>query len=116
MHHFEWITHCPNIIYWGDLDAAGFVIVNAYRTALPIHTILMDHPTYLRYAEFGTNHYPDGRPIPSGGPTLPHLTDDEAMGYAAITAANAEPRRIEQERIPLSVAAAALAPFRALRK
>lgn len=34
---------------------------------------------------------------------------DEAMGYAAVTAANANPRRIEQERIPLPVAAEALA-------
>lgn len=108
MHQFDWIADCPNIIYWGDLDAAGFAIVNTYRTELPVRTILMDHPTYLRYAEFGTNHYPDGRPILAGGPTLPYLTEDEAIAYAAVADSNADPRRIEQERIPLQVAAKAL--------
>jgi hypothetical protein len=108
LHQFDWIADCSNIIYWGDLDAAGFAIVNTYRTELPVRTILMDHPTYLRYAEFGTNHYPDGRPILAGGPTLPHLTEDEAIAYAAVTDSNADPRRIEQERIPLQVAAKAL--------
>ncbi|MEZ0054395.1 hypothetical protein ABIA30_005436 [Mycobacterium sp. MAA66] len=114
LHQYDWIAHCPNIIYWGDLDAAGFSIVNTYRTELPVRTILMDHPTYLRYAQFGTNLYPDGRPIPTGGPALPYLTDDEAMAYAAVTAIDADPRRIEQERIPLPVAAKALAQFRAV--
>lgn len=108
LHQFDWITHCPNIIYWGDIDAAGFAIVNTYRAELPIRTILMNHPTYLRYAEFGTNHYPDGREIAAGGPTLPRLTDDEATAYAAVADLKADPRRIEQERIPLTTAAAAL--------
>ncbi|MDX1873277.1 DUF2220 family protein [Mycolicibacterium sp. 120266] len=109
LHLFDWITHCPNIIYWGDLDAAGFAIVNTYRNELPVRTILMDHSTYLRYAQFGTNHYPDGRLIPAGGPPLPRLTDHEAVAYAAVTDRTADPRRIEQERIPLAIAAEALA-------
>ncbi|WP_186447036.1 Wadjet anti-phage system protein JetD domain-containing protein [Mycolicibacterium porcinum] len=113
MHQFNWIADCPNMVYWGDLDAAGFAIVNTYRATLPVSTILMDYSTYLRYAEFGTNHYPDGRLIPTGGPALPNLSDDEAMAYAAVTDLHADPRRIEQERIPLPVAAQALAPFRA---
>lgn len=116
LHQFDWIAHCPNIIYWGDLDAAGFAIVNTYRTELPVRTILMDHPTYSRYAEFGTNHYPDGRPIPAGGPTLLLLTDDEERAYATVTDVDADPRRIEQERIPLQVAAEALAHFRAAHR
>ena len=61
-----------------------------HRQRLPQHTAdphdPHGSPTYLRYAEFGTNHYPDGRPIPAGGPTLPYLTDDEAMAYSAVTA------------------------------
>lgn len=68
----------------------------------------MNHPTYLRYAEFGTNHYPDGRQIAAGGPILPRLSDDEATAYAAVADLKADPRRIEQERIPLTTAAAAL--------
>lgn len=113
LHQFDWIANCPNIIYWGDIDAAGFAIVNVYRATLPARTILMDHTTYRRYAEFGTNHYPDGRPIPAGGPALSELNDDEAIAYAAVTDLDADPRRIEQERIPLPVAAQALARFRA---
>jgi hypothetical protein len=109
MHRFDWIANCPNIIYWGDIDVAGFVIASAYRNTLPIRTILMDYPTYLAYAEYGTNQYPDGRPIPVGGPFLPNLTEHEGVAYSAVTATAADPRRIEQERIPLAAAAAELA-------
>ncbi|MFD6064940.1 Wadjet anti-phage system protein JetD domain-containing protein [Rhodococcus wratislaviensis] len=105
---FDWITNCPNIIYWGDIDSAGYKIVNAYRDTLPIHTILMDHHTYTRYAPFGTNHYPDGRPVPTGGPNLPNLAPTEKLAYSAVTASDADPRRVEQERIPLHAAAEAV--------
>ncbi|MGW4339163.1 Wadjet anti-phage system protein JetD domain-containing protein [Rhodococcus koreensis] len=112
---FGWITHCPNIIYWGDIDAAGFKIVNDYRDTLPIRTILMDHPTYTHYAAFGTNHYPDGSPVPTGGPNLPNLAPAEALAYSTVTAVDSDPRRVEQERIPLHAATQAITELLATR-
>ncbi|WP_213571520.1 Wadjet anti-phage system protein JetD domain-containing protein [Rhodococcus sp. USK13] len=103
--HINWIADCPNVIYWGDIDVDGFTIVDAYRRAgLAVRTILMDADSYHEYAPFGTNYYPNGTLISTGGPTLVHLTDNETVAYLRVTAPDSHPRRIEQERIPLHVA------------
>lgn len=106
-----WLRECPTMIYWGDLDADGLTILNQYREAgLPVVSILMDIATFDAYAEFGTNYDVKGNLIKVSGRrallTLgPHeqalydrLTDPSWTGY----------RRIEQERIPLAAALAAV--------
>lgn len=107
----EWVRACPVVRYWGDIDAEGFEIVNAYRAAgLVLDTLLMDRVTYEQYLQFGS--YTDRR----GNPLcrrprhpLPHLTATEADIYALLTdPASTGPPRLEQERIPLADAVAAL--------
>ncbi len=48
----SWLTRC-RILYWGDLDRAGFGILASLRAVLP-HTesMLMDHATYFQYGAY----------------------------------------------------------------
>jgi hypothetical protein len=103
----HWIAHAPRLIYWGDIDAAGFEIVHRYRDAgLPVRTVLTDLPTYDAYECFGTTTDARGKPLKaSPGKNLPLLTTEEKALYERLT----DPgwnrvRRIEQERIPLPTA------------
>lgn len=107
----SWLRTCPTVVYWGDMDADGLTILNQYRDAgLDVHSILMDVPTYDTYAQFGTNLDVRGNPIKvATRRNLEWLTDTERELYDRLT----EPtwdgyRRVEQERIPLSVALAAV--------
>jgi hypothetical protein len=48
-----WLTAARHLVYWGDLDPAGFEIVDHFRQAgLPVRTILMDLPTFADYERF----------------------------------------------------------------
>ncbi len=103
----DWLRSCPNVIYWGDMDADGLAILNQHREAgLAVTSILMDIPTYDTYAAFGTNHDIKGNPITvSTRRKLDKLTHAERELYDRLT----DPawpgyRRVEQERIPLNVA------------
>ncbi len=101
----DWLRACPNLFYWGDMDAAGFEILNGFRDAgLAVTSILMDVPTYDLYERFGTNTDPRGNPISPGvQKPLPHLTGDERALYNRLTdSAWTGHRRVEQERIPLA--------------
>lgn len=102
-----WLHDCPNVVYWGDMDADGLTILNQYReVGLSVRSILMDVATYDRYAEFGANHDARGNPIKaSARRKLNALTAHELELYDRLT----DPawhgyRRVEQERIPLPVA------------
>ena len=104
---FPWLTGAKQLIYWGDIDAHGFEILDGFRAAgVPVASILMDLATYTEYARFGTKHDANGNVLTAGSrKALPHLTFDERAAYELLT----DPgwggvRRIEQERIPLSVA------------
>ncbi|HET9646993.1 MAG TPA: Wadjet anti-phage system protein JetD domain-containing protein, partial [Microlunatus sp.] len=106
-----WLHECPIVVYWGDLDAAGLTILHQHREAgLDVISILMDIPTYDTYAEFGTNLDAKGNPIKiAPRKPLPTLNDAERALYERLT----DPawrgyRRVEQERIPLDHASAAL--------
>jgi len=106
--HIPWMRHCPRIIYWGDIDAAGFVIVNNLRASgIPAETILMDQSTYEAYERFGAWTDEKAKPIPcSPRRTLPHLAPTELAIYHDLTDPGwKRVRRIEQERIPLTEAA-----------
>jgi len=108
---FPWLRDCPHLFYWGDMDAAGFEILNGFRDArLQVTSILMDAPTYDVYQRFGTatDAHGDPLPVPPRRP-LPHLTAAERELYDRLT----DPhwvgyRRIEQECIPLNHALRAL--------
>jgi hypothetical protein len=109
---FDWIRHAEILVYWGDLDADGLEILDGFRAAgLDAKSILMDSNTWRRFEHLGTNHYPDGRLVlakPKPAPT-PHLDEAEQALYLALCDPDrTEYRRLEQERIPLKDALAAV--------
>ncbi|RKS70976.1 uncharacterized protein DUF3322 [Actinomadura pelletieri DSM 43383] len=114
-----WIRAADHVVYWGDIDADGYAILDRFRAALAdpgpdgappkeVTSILMDDTDLHRYAKHGLNHDKEGRPLKSRGATLRHLTEAEATAYDIVTTGQASFRRIEQEAIPLADAAARL--------
>lgn len=104
-----------HIVYWGDMDAEGFEILSRVREAgVDCESVLMDRATYADYADYGTNLMPDGKKgkkevavrVPK--PT-PGLRPAERELYGALCTGEGVPyRRLEQERIPMAVAAVEL--------
>jgi hypothetical protein len=89
-------------VYWGDIDAAGLGILARLRNQLPnIHSTLMDVET-KRSQSWALVEDPSVR-----GQSIPQdlLTDAE---WAAWREATKRGQRLEQERIPLSYAHAAI--------
>ncbi len=92
------------IIYWGDIDTYGFVILNRLRARYSrVESILMDTETLLAHPE---QWVVEERPADV---TLPHLTEAEAALYRDLI----EDRyghhvRLEQERISYTRVVAAL--------
>ena len=82
------------ILYWGDLDAQGFMILSQLKSAYP-HAIsaLMDRPTFDAHESFAV------RGTPCTTTELPRLTDDERVMFNYL---RLETVRLEQERIPLA--------------
>jgi len=120
-----WIRRARTVVYWGDLDAAGFAILDRFRDALrqetgdrparDVASVLMDAVTLDEFEHLGTTRDKDGRLITSSGAHLQHLTEDETAAYYAVaTAGDAPVRRIEQERLPIELAAAAVAALAGL--
>lgn len=105
------LIRAPQVVYWGDVDVDGLEIVDGLRDrGAKLRTILMDLPSYDTYRQFGTHTDQAGRPL--GVPerkALRHLSEAERGLYERLTDPGWEgPRRIEQERIPLTVAAGLL--------
>ncbi len=106
-----WLRECPNLFYWGDMDTSGLEILDGFRAAgLPVTGVLMDLATYERYEQFGTSTDARGNPLTAAAcRLLGHLTDAEQELYECLTDPSwTRYRRVEQERIPLSVAADAV--------
>jgi hypothetical protein len=104
---FDWITGADRVVYWGDMDADGLEILDGFRAAgVPAVSILMDQGAYDAWERFGTNVDKNGKPLDPRPPRpVPHLTDTERTLYHQLIAPSwTRHRRIEQERIPLSVA------------
>lgn len=108
---FEFILKAPVVVYWGDMDADGLEILNQFRGAgVAKASMLMDLATFETWARFGTNTDKHEQPL---GPRAPkpvdHLTVSERALYEALASPDwTQFRRIEQERIALEVARAAL--------
>lgn len=92
------------ILYWGDLDTYGFLILNRLRSRYPdVTSILMNHDTLLAHREqWVSEEKPTTEP-------LPLLTEPESELYRDLV----EDRyghhvRLEQERVRFSRVAAAL--------
>jgi hypothetical protein len=107
---FDWIIGAPHLLYWGDLDAAGFEILDGFRRdGVPVTSILMDLDTYKTYERWGTNHRPDGTPIRRSEPKdLRELTLAERAVYQLVCTAPGRAPRVEQERVLLAEAADAV--------
>lgn len=109
---FPWLRDAPTVIYWGDIDPDGYEILNGYRTDFDrdIDSILMDAEAYETYQPYGTNHDKNGTLLTAGQPkTVDQLhTDERAVYHRILDPAHTGHRRIEQERIPLDVALAAV--------
>ncbi|WP_197085766.1 Wadjet anti-phage system protein JetD domain-containing protein [Corynebacterium comes] len=89
------------LIYWGDLDADGYGILDAVRSAVPsVRSVLMDRDTVTRWQRFGVADRD------FQGRLYFHLTDSELAGLDALIEAGH--LRIEQERIRFDVAVAAV--------
>lgn len=114
-----WMRQCPHIIYWGDIDAKGLCIVNDLRTGgINVDTMLMDYATYEAYEQYGAWTDERGKPVPCS-PRYPNpaLTPDEHLLYLHLTdPAWDRVRRVEQERIPLTMAAEHLASLMEARR
>jgi hypothetical protein len=95
----SWLTRC-RILYWGDLDRAGFGILASLRAVLPrTESMLMDHATYLRYGAYAVAGAAGGAGAAGEAALrLNVLTDEERATLASIESDPAR-GRLEQERI-----------------
>ncbi|TVU86661.1 hypothetical protein FQN05_00055 [Corynebacterium aurimucosum] len=100
LHALNWLQRA-DITYWGDLDAAGFAILNAVRAHFP-HTksLLMDTATVTEFQHLAVPDPGDG------SATLTHLTTEEQRAYRQLFTKGR--LRIEQERIPFAHASTAI--------
>lgn len=106
-----WVHAARQIIYWGDIDATGYVLLHRYRSnGLPVTSMLMDHGTYDTYERYGAWTDEKKAPVPCRPrESLTLLTVAEQEVYQHLTDPDwGRVRRIEQERIPLPAANAAL--------
>jgi hypothetical protein len=110
----DWITGAEHLVYWGDIDADGYAILDNLRAELTprgirVDSILMDAAACARYADYGVNRDRRGALLSPATARLPHLTAEEAEAYASVaTAGPVQFRRIEQEKIRLADAREAL--------
>lgn len=86
--------------YWGDLDTYGFQILGQVRRVLPgVESVLMDAATWRAHEGLSV---PEPRPFRG---VIGYLTAGELAALALVRAGD---RRLEQERIPRTAAAAVL--------
>ena len=115
-----WVRTADVVAYWGDLDSAGFAILDALRAALrepgpggeagvEVRSVLMDARTLERHRHLGVLRDRYGAPLGPTSAPLGHLTRDERDAYHQVaTSGPADVRRLEQERLPIAEAVDAL--------
>jgi hypothetical protein len=102
---FSWATWFLPLLHSAD----GLEILDGFRAAgVPATSILMDPAAYDVWERYGVNVDQHGKPLgPRPARPVPHLTDAERVLYHRLISPDwTRHRRIEQERIPLSVALA----------
>ncbi len=88
-----WLRAC-DVVYWGDLDAHGFMILSRLRSFLPdARSVMMDVETYETFCSYTVAGTPVDEIV------LPNLTPQEQAVYRSLSRGNL---RLEQERIPQS--------------
>lgn len=102
-----------DVVYWGDLDASGFEILSAVRASgIDCMSMLMDRETYAHSMRFGTGLDARSHAIGVRKPlarAAMRLDDDEYALYRTLCGAGeAGVPRVEQERITIAHAVAAL--------
>lgn len=94
-----WVQAIP-VVYWGDIDADGFRILDRARHHHPlVRSVLMDRATLERFRELVVPA--EARPVA----TTSRLTAEERTFHEELSMTG---DRLEQERIELGVAVAAL--------
>ena len=87
--------HQTRLIYWGDLDTHGFVILARFREVFPhVESMLMDTATLKANRALCVVEDTPVEGIPAA------LTDGEAAAYIALRQPDGSTLRLEQERIP----------------
>lgn len=90
----DWL-HGMNILYWGDLDAHGFLILHQVRSYFPqTNAIMMDMETFSRFKIEGL-----GKGEPIAAQELNNLSEEEIAMFYFLKNNNF---RLEQEKIPQS--------------
>lgn len=91
LRYLSWLSHM-SILYWGDLDGEGLLILSNLRSYFPAtKSFLMDEAALKRWKQISVEG--SGRLLP----TPAHLTQAELMAFRECMENNI---RIEQERIP----------------
>ncbi|MCZ9292581.1 DUF3322 domain-containing protein [Corynebacterium lehmanniae] len=100
-----WVRGAHQMLYWGDADADGYAVLNAFRTRLaaekasvPVVSVAMDVETVQRFLHLAVADPGDATRV------LPHLTDDEERARRFLVASGM--KRLEQERVSLEWALA----------
>lgn len=96
----SWLTRVP-AVYWGDIDTYGIAILSRARKVLPgIRSVLMDDQTLLRFKELIVQE-----PTQHSDVELNELTPSEKAVFDGLRSGLWGPKvRLEQERIPWSIA------------
>lgn len=94
LREIQWLAEVP-IVYWGDIDNAGFAILHTLRQGHPhAKSVLMDEETLLRHRALWSND--ESRP----GATLASLSEEEGLVYRKLSGGVYGPSvRLEQERV-----------------
>ncbi|MBL8349021.1 MAG: hypothetical protein JNL87_01790 [Burkholderiaceae bacterium] len=96
------------VVYWGDIDTHGFVMLDRARRALPqVESLLMDRDTLLAHRALWGEE-----PQPHPGGDLVRLNAAERQVFDGLAGDVWGPRvRLEQERLPWARVLAALQPL-----
>ncbi len=89
----DWLSQMDQVIYWGDLDAQGFEILDALRPRIErVKSVAMDNATFTLWRKLACPG------TPAGSKELQHLNQGEWLAYRQVVGQNL---RLEQEKIPL---------------
>ncbi len=91
LERLKWLE-TNRILYWGDIDVDGFLILSRLRNLFPhVESVMMDHQTMQHHKK----HFGDGNNSTPPAPT--NLTPEELAAFEYCSQHN---RRLEQEKIP----------------